>query len=229
MLSNLRAARPGTATRPAREGILKTGRAMDERGPAGIKLTWWLAGGCAIIVACLIAAGMGATLGWAVFGSRLSGAGASADSAPATSTRLRGNPVGQPAPAFTLRDVEGTEVTLKDFRGRPVLINFWATWCAPCRSEMPIIEEAYQQHQDEGLIVLAIDVQENPELARTFAGWLGISFTILDDGAGDVARLYRVTAFPTSFFVDRNGVIRAWQVGAMNRSTLDRHLGKIMK
>ncbi len=94
---------------------------------------------------------------------------------------------------------------------------------------MPVIEEAYQQHGDEGLIVLAIDVQENPELAKTFAGWLGISFTILDDAAGDVARLYRVTAFPTSFFVDRDGVIRAWQVGAMNQSTLDRHLRKIIK
>jgi thiol-disulfide isomerase/thioredoxin len=94
---------------------------------------------------------------------------------------------------------------------------------------MPAIEEAYQQHKDDGLIVLAINVQENPELAKTFAGWLGISFTILDDGTGDVSYRYRVTALPTSFFVDRDGVIRAWQAGAMDKSVLDQHLAKIMK
>lgn len=201
---------------------------MSEHGPMGVKLTWWLAGGCFVVVACLITAGMVTTLGWAVFGNRLSGQPANLDPVTDAPVRLRGNPLGQRAPDFTLRDVDGGEVTLSDLRGRPLLINFWATWCGPCRTEMPVIEAAYEQHRAAGLVVLAIDVRENPELARTFAGWLGVSFTLLDDGSGDVAQRYRVTAFPTSFFVDRAGVIRAWQVGAMDRPTLDQHLASIM-
>lgn len=200
---------------------------MNSSSSSGIKPIWWLAGGCLVVVACLIIAGMGATLGWAVFGTHAPANGANLDSAADAPTRLKGNPLGQRAPAFSLLDVEGKELALNDLRGRPILINFWATWCGPCRAEMPLIEEAYQQHKDDGLVVLAIDVEENPELAKTFAGWLGVSFTILDDGAGDVAYRYRVTAFPTSFFVDRDGVIRAWQVGAMDQSALDRHLAKI--
>ena len=113
--------------------------------------------------------------------------------------------------------------------GRPVLLNFAATWCGPCRTEKPIIEDVYQRYKDNGLVVLAIDVEENPALAKTFASWIGVSFTLLDDGNGDVAYSYRVTAFPTSFFVDRDGVIRAWQAGAMSESVLERHLAKIMK
>ncbi|MFQ5594858.1 MAG: TlpA family protein disulfide reductase [Anaerolineae bacterium] len=201
---------------------------MSEAGPFGLKLSWWLTGGCVVVVACLIAAGTGAALGWAVFGPLVSedvAGRASVADAPAS---LRGNPLGQQAPDFALLDVEGKELSLSDVRGRPILINFWATWCGPCRTEMPVIEEAYQQHKGDGLVVLAIDVQESPELAKTFAGWLGVTFTLLDDGSGEVASRYRVTAFPTSFFVDRDGVIRAWQVGAMSRSALDRHLDKII-
>lgn len=211
-----------------RAGENSEGGVMSGEGPFGVKLTWWLAGGCVAVMACLIAAGVGATLGWAVFRTRAS-RGAAGPVPAVESARLRGNPVGQPAPAFTLRDAEGEELALNDVKGRPLLINFWATWCGPCRTEMPVIEAAYQKHTDDGLVVLAIDVRENPELARTFAGWLGVTFTLLDDGSGEVANRYRVTAFPTSFFVDRDGVIRAWQVGEMNEAVLERHLLKIIK
>lgn len=201
---------------------------MDSNKPFGVALRWWLAGGCLAIFTCAVVTVMCVVISWAVFGPQPPRGNEAAAPAPAV-RRLRGNPVGQPAPAFQLRDVDGREHTLDEYRGRPVLINFWATWCGPCRAEMPIIEAAYQQHKEDGLVVLAIDVRENPELARTFAGWLGVSFTILDDGTGDVAYRYRVTAFPTSFFVDREGIIRAWQVGAMDESALNRHLSQIME
>ncbi len=201
---------------------------------------WWLLGGCAFLIACLLAAAAGAAIGWVLFGpirpaqvirsperpAAIPTASATPEGAPA---RLRGNPVGQLAPDFTLLDVDGNPVRLHQFRGQPVLINFWATWCGPCRQEMPIIEAAYQKYKAQGLVVLAVDVQENPELAKTFAGWLKITFTLLDDGDGEVARRYRVTGLPTSFFVDRDGVIRAWQVGAMDEAVLEKHLAEILR
>lgn len=212
---------------------------MTQRGPLGIGLFWWLGGGCLAVVLCLVVAGMGASLGWAVYGP---GAGRVSDGAqdvvviqrerPAQATPiepLRGNPVGQRAPDFTLPALDGSSYTLSDIHDRPVLINFWATWCAPCRSEMPVIEAAYQAHKSNGLIVLAVDVEENPEVAEAFAGWLGITFPVLDDGSGEISRRYRVTALPTSFFVDVDGVVRAWQAGAMNEAVLDQHLAAILR
>jgi thiol-disulfide isomerase/thioredoxin len=210
--------------------IVKDGvSAMNQDRPLGVKPAWWLAGGCALVISCLIFAGMGATLGWLVLGREALSDAVSIESVDDVPARLRGNPIGQIAPPFSLQDVAGNEVSLDALRGHPLLINFWATWCGPCREEMPTIEAVYQQYEDDGLVVLAIDVQENPEVASVFAGWLGVSFTILDDGTGDVARRYRVTAFPTSFFVDREGIIRAWQAGAMDRPLLERHLAKILK
>ncbi len=193
-----------------------------------IKPAWLLTGGCLFLIIALTMIGMAATLGW--FIPEQVGDAAPADSAAdeAAPQALQGNPVGQPAPLFTLPDMEGNPVSLRDFRGRPVLLNFWATWCGPCRAEMPIIEEAYQKYKDQGFVVLAIDVQENPEVAQAFAGWLGMTFSILDDGSGNVSYQYRVRALPTSFFVDRKGVIRGWESGAMSRGVLERHLAKIL-
>jgi cytochrome c biogenesis protein CcmG/thiol:disulfide interchange protein DsbE len=206
---------------------------MAESGPFGIKPFWWLGGGCLAALVCLVAGVTGASLGWAVYGPGSDGGQVAEQSTQpvrdAPIQPLRGNPIGQRAPDFTLLALDGTSYTLSDIHDRPVLINFWATWCGPCRTEMPVIEAAYQAHRAEGLIVLGIDVEENPEVAEAFAGWLGITFPVLDDGTGEVMRRYRVTALPTSFFVDVDGVIRAWQVGAVTEAALDRHLATILR
>lgn len=210
---------------------------MTERGPLGIKTIWWLGGGCLVAVLCLVMAGIGAGLGWAVYGQGsgdVSGGAQMVDQVARPPEDvpiepLRGNPVGQRAPDFTLPALDGTSYTLSDIHDRPVLINFWATWCGPCRTEMPVIEDAYQAHKAQGLIVLAIDVEENSEVAEVFAGWLGITFPVLDDATGVVSRRYRVSALPTSFFVDGDRVVRAWQAGAMNEAALDRHLATILR
>jgi len=110
-----------------------------------------------------------------------------------------------------------------------VLINFWATWCGPCRAEMPIIQAAYERYREQGLVVLAVDVQEGPTFVERFAQQSGLTFTILYDRDGSVSDRYRIRGIPTSFFVDRQGVIRARQVGAMSETVLEHQLSHILK
>ena len=131
---------------------------------------------------------------------------------------------GSRAADFTLLDIEGHEVSLSDMRGRAVLISFWATWCAPCRIELPHIAKAYEQHRDEGFEVLAVNVREDPERVRRFAKELGLTFTVLLDARGQVAKRYFVRGIPTNVFVDKEGIVRAVHVGAMTESQLRQYV-----
>jgi peroxiredoxin len=132
--------------------------------------------------------------------------------------------IGQPAPGFTLRDVDGKLVRLSDFRGRTVIVNFWATWCIPCRQEFPELVAAYEQGKGEGLVVLAVDLQEDPDSVRKFAAEFDATFPIVIDAKGDVAHQYRLIGPPTSFFVDQSGILRSEQVGALTEAALARKL-----
>lgn len=122
---------------------------------------------------------------------------------------------GDAAPDFSLQDLNGETVTLSQLRGRPILINFWATWCGPCRVEMPEIEAAYRKYRDRGFAVLAVDVQEPPEDVRAFVAEMGLSFVPLLDTTGEVFGLYKVLALPTSYWIDRQGRISAVHLGPM--------------
>ncbi len=113
----------------------------------------------------------------------------------------------EPAPDFALPTGEGTRIQLASLRGKVVLLNFWATWCPPCRAEMPVLESAYRRYGDDGFVVLAVDVGETAEQVRAFREEFGITFpTVLDPGP--VADAYGVLGIPTSFFLDREGVVR---------------------
>ncbi|MFQ6058716.1 MAG: redoxin domain-containing protein [Anaerolineae bacterium] len=137
--------------------------------------------------------------------------------------------VGSPAPDFTLPDLEGQPVSLSRLKGQPVMINFWATWCPPCRFEMPLIEAAYQKYKDQGFVVVAVDVQEPQELVEAFVQRFGLSFPVVLDSAGEVSSIYRVRGLPRSFFVDREGVIRAMKAGALLREEeLEGYLADIL-
>jgi cytochrome c biogenesis protein CcmG/thiol:disulfide interchange protein DsbE len=131
------------------------------------------------------------------------------------------------APDFTLDDLAGVKASLSDFRGRPVMINFWASWCPPCRAEMPDIVAAYGQHKDKGFVVLGINEGESVEYVRPFADDFKMTFPVLLDKDGKVADLYRVRGLPTSFFVDRNGVIVSIFYGPMTGESLEYQLRKI--
>lgn len=119
------------------------------------------------------------------------------------------------APDFTLDLVGGGKVTLADLRGKVVLVNFWTSWCPPCRKEMPAIESVYRSYKDLGLVVIGLNLtaQDSKQEAASFAQKIGVTFPIALDLDNSVGILYRVIALPTSFFIDRKGVIRSVIVG----------------
>ena len=117
------------------------------------------------------------------------------------------------APDLTLQTLDGETVTLSDLRGQAVLINFWASWCPPCRNEMPAIQQVYEEYKDQGFTVLAVNSQEQEARVTAFAESLGLTFPILIDRDGSVFGAYQVAALPTTFFIDRAGVIRGVTTG----------------
>ena len=133
--------------------------------------------------------------------------------------------VGQPAPNFHLESIDGKSVELADFRGQPVLVNFWAIWCGPCLEEMPVIQARFQQHYPD-LVVLAVEEGNSRSELQEYVQAENITFWVLQ-GNDTVARTYNLYAYPTSFFIDPQGVIQSIQVGSMSGAALDDELIKI--
>jgi len=117
------------------------------------------------------------------------------------------------APDFELEALDGRTIVLSELRGQVVLINFWATWCPPCRAEMPAIEQVYEQYRDKGFEVLAVNLQEQDAQMSTFVEEQGLTFPVLADRDSSVSNTYQVTSIPTTVFVDRSGVIEEIIVG----------------
>src|SRR6266849_3650016 len=136
--------------------------------------------------------------------------------------------LGSPAPDFKLQDVDGESISLADLKGKPVLINFWATWCQPCREEMPAMQELYDQYRDRGLVILAIDMEEDSRQVRRWVDQGGYSFTFLLDSEGEQVKRYNVTAAPTSYFVGPDGVIRDLKLGALSRAEMQTKVEKLV-
>ncbi|MBN1640786.1 MAG: redoxin domain-containing protein [Anaerolineae bacterium] len=120
---------------------------------------------------------------------------------------------GYPAPDFALHTTDGALVRLSDLRGKVVVVNFWATWCPPCRTEMPALQEVYLAHQERGLEVLAVNMQEGDPQAEAFVLANGLTFPVLTDPGGAVSARYRIASLPTTLFIDRQGLIRAIVIG----------------
>lgn len=131
---------------------------------------------------------------------------------------------GQPAPDFVLRNADGALVKLSDLRGKVVWVNFWASWCAPCKKELPDIQKLYDEKRAAGLEVLAINWQEDPETATSFFASRDIRLPLLLDRSGSVYAQYRLQGLPDSFFVDREGNIAAFQFGSLTESKMRERL-----
>ncbi len=131
-----------------------------------------------------------------------------------------------PAPDFKLDSLSGESVQLEDYRCKPVLLNFWATWCAPCRLEMPAFQSRYEEHAGD-LAIVAVNNAESPSDVQFFVDELDLTFDILLDPSAEVQRLYLVRAYPTSFLLDADGVIRVQHIGLMTAEQLDGYLQEI--
>lgn len=137
--------------------------------------------------------------------------------------------VGESAPDFTLIDLEGNQVSLSDFRGKTVFVNFWATWCPPCRAEMPEIEAVYQEYKNKDVVVIGVDIMEPEDVVHRFVEQGGYSWIFVLDTSGEVAANYRVTAIPTSFFIDREGIIQTVNIGGMTKRDIENRLAEAMR
>jgi len=151
-------------------------------------------------------------------------------------TETEGLQLGQRAPDFVgtngdeevrLTDLDGQEIRLEDFRGRPVWVLFWATWCPPCQQETPDIREAFEAHRDEGLIVVAIDIQEPTDVVRQYAELYDLRYTIGLDTYAAIMTTYGVFGLPTHFFIDRQGVIRDRYFGPLTREQMEERISLI--
>jgi peroxiredoxin len=134
--------------------------------------------------------------------------------------------VGHPAPDFTLTTLTGETFTLSDLRGKPVVLNFWATWCPPCRAELPELQAAAERYQGE-IVIAGVNQAEPADSVAQFADSLGLRFLVPLDRDAQVSRLYGARSLPTTFFVDRDGVIRQIQIGPVTEATLTQLLSSI--
>ena len=137
--------------------------------------------------------------------------------------------VGKAAPDFQLQNLDGQSITLSSLRGNPVLINFWATWCQPCASEMPYLQEINNEWSDKGLIVLAINWGESASQVEQFTQAHNLSLQVLLDTKKVAANKYGIRAFPTTFFIDKDGIIQAKIIGAFpTKAAIESRLSGIM-
>lgn len=127
------------------------------------------------------------------------------------------------APEFALSTLLGGTAALGDYRGQVVVVNLWATWCPPCRAEMPALQSAYEAYRDRGMVLLAVNTtdQDSRSAVESFVNEFGLTFPILLDVEGIVSRLYQLQALPSTFFIDRQGIIREVVIGGpMSEVTL---------
>jgi peroxiredoxin len=135
--------------------------------------------------------------------------------------------VGDKAPDFALVDMQGNKHRLSDYRGQGVFLNFWGTWCPPCKKEMPYINNQYEQFKDKGVQVLSVDIQE-PELAvNQYAERLGLNFPIMIDTEKEVMNVYGVDLLPATFLVDKNGKVVKYYTGELTENKIKKFMEQI--
>jgi peroxiredoxin len=121
------------------------------------------------------------------------------------------------APGFTLKDINGNDISFESFKGNVILVNFWATWCLPCRAEMPSLNSLYNRLKDRGFVVMGISIDSSESPVRKFLKKIPVDFPLLLDSRLEVAKTkYKVFAYPTTFLIDRKGIIKEKFIGEMD-------------
>lgn len=128
--------------------------------------------------------------------------------------------VGAQAPNFVLQDLNGLIFELADFKGNVILLNFWATWCGPCRLEMPMLEKQFQDFADQNFVILAINLEESFDEVQAYVEELGMTFPVLLDQDGSVSELYRIIGYPSSVLIDAAGKIQTIHIGILSETQL---------
>ena len=148
---------------------------------------------------------------------------------------LRTNPrsvasplVGASAPDFVLRRFDGGDLRLADLRGRVLVVNFWASWCGPCREEAAALEAVWRRYRDAGLVLVGVNIQDRDAAARAFLAETGASYPNVVDGTGATSIAYGIYGVPETFVIDRQGRIRVRQVGALTRDGLARQIEPLL-
>jgi thiol-disulfide isomerase/thioredoxin len=131
--------------------------------------------------------------------------------------------VGSPAPDFELASASGESIRLASFLGKPVLVNFWATWCAPCVLEMPNIQKVYDKYPG-AFAVIAVNADESQVKVESFLKEMGLTFPAVLDPGSRVQALYRLRGYPTTYFIDSQGVVRFRHIGMLTESKLEEYL-----
>lgn len=138
--------------------------------------------------------------------------------------------VGKKAPNFTLADINGNEIQLADFKGKRVLLNFWGSWCPPCKKEMPHMQKLYEKYKDENFVIIAVNstvTEKRKEDPVRFIQRHGLTFPVPMDEKNQVSSMYEVLSYPTSFFVDSDGVIRSRIIGEMNEQFIEKEIKRL--
>ncbi len=129
--------------------------------------------------------------------------------------------VGQPAPAFSLPTVDGKTLTLASLKGKPVYLNFYATWCGPCNEEAPTIGKFSQRFKSRGLTVLGVNELENPQKAKEFLTKYHLPYTAVVDSDGQAGKQYGALGLPVHIFIDRSGIVKTYRLGEMNADEIE--------
>lgn len=139
--------------------------------------------------------------------------------------------VGERAPEIGLRDLDGNRITMSSLRGNVVLVDFWASWCEPCAEEMPVLERLYQRYRDQGFRVVAVSQDRQVSNVRSFLRQHSVSFPVVHDASHQVAGRYRPPRMPSSYIIDRNGVVRHVHAGFRSEDarTMEREIRALLR